>query len=92
MKTSIKTQQEQFLINHWPAVVFLLHYGAGTLFSGCPGSETIVEVVKAELEDGESLAGPGDWTYEIAKMVEQQDIEKIFTIIEDIAKQLKLSK
>jgi hypothetical protein len=92
MKASIKTQQEQFLINHWPAVVFLLHYGAGTLFSGCPGSETIVELVKAELEDGESLAGPGDWTYEIAKMVEHQDIEKILSTIEDIAKQLKLSK
>jgi hypothetical protein len=60
MKTSNKTQQEQFLMNHWPAVVFLLHYGAGT--------------------------------FEIAKMVEQQDIEKMFTIIEDIAKQLKLSK
>ena len=92
MKATNKTQQEQFLINHWPAVVFLLHYGAGTLFSGCPGSETIVELIQAELEDGESLAGPGDWTYEIAKMVEHQDIEKIFTIIEDIAKQLKLSK
>ena len=92
MKATIKTQQEQFLINHWPAVVFLLHYGAGTLFSGCPGSETIVELVKTELEDGESLAGPGDWTYEIARMVEQQDIEKILSTIEDIAKQLKLSK
>jgi hypothetical protein len=85
----IKTQQEQFLLTHWPAVVFLLHYAAGSLFSGCPGSETIVELVKAELEDGKSLAGPGDWTYEIAKMVEQQDIDKIFTTIENVIKQLK---
>jgi len=89
MKTTIKTQQEQFLINHWPAVVFLLHYAAGSLFSGCPGSETIVELVKAELEDGKSLAGPGDWTYEIAKMVEHQDIEKILSTIESVIKQLK---
>ena len=89
MKAAIKTQQEQFLITHWSAVVFLLHYGAGTLFSGCPGSETILQVVKAELEDGKSLAGPGDWAYEIAKMVEQQDIDKIFTTIENVIKQLK---
>ena len=88
MKATIKTQG-QFLITHWPAVVFLLHYGAGTLFSGCPGSETIVEVVKAELEDGKSLADSGDWTYEIAKMVEQQDIEKILSTIESVIKQLK---
>jgi len=89
MKATNKTQQEQFLINHWPAVVFLLHYGAGTLFSGCPGSETIVELVKAELEDGESLAGPGDWTYEIAKMVKEKDIQGILDTIEYIVKQLK---
>jgi hypothetical protein len=73
MNTSIKPQQEQFLLTHWPAVVFLLHYAAGSLFSGCPGSETIVELVK----------------YEIAKMVEQQDIEKILSTIESVIKQLK---
>jgi len=89
MKASVKTKQEQFLISHWPAVVFLLHYAAGTLFSGCPGSETIVEMIKAELEDAESLGGPGDWTYEISKLVKNGDIKKIFQIIEDIAKQLK---
>jgi len=89
MKASVKTQQEQFLLNHWPAIVFLLHYAAGTLFSGCPGSETIVEMIKAELEDAESLGGPGDWTYEISKLVKNGDIKKIFQIIEDIAKQLK---
>ena len=84
-----KVAVEQFLLNHWPAVVFLLHYGAGTLFSGCPGSETIVELVKAELEDAKSLSGPGDWVFEIAKMVEQQDIKKMFSIIEDVTKKLK---
>jgi hypothetical protein len=31
----------------------------------------------------------GDWTYEIAKMVEHQDINKIFTTIENVIKQLK---
>ena len=86
MKASVKTKQEQFLISHWPAVVFLLHYGAGTLFSGCPGSETIIEMIKTELEDAKSLAGPGDWTYEIAKMVQENNTKKIFEVIENIAK------
>jgi len=35
------------------------------------------------------LSGPGDWVFEIAKMVEQQDIKKMFSIIEDVTKKLK---
>lgn len=81
-------QQDNFLLTHWPAVLFLLHYGAGTLFTGLPGSETIIEMIKAELEDAKNLAGPGDWCYEIARIVEKEDSNKLFEIIQQIIPQL----
>lgn len=82
------TQADKFLLTHWPAVLFLLHYAAGSLYTGCPGSEQVIEMIKAELEDAKSTAGPGDWGYEIARWVDEQDIKKIFKVIQQIIPQL----
>ena len=86
-----KKQTKEFLLTHWPAVLFLLHYGAGSLFTGCPGSEVIIQMIEADLEDGKSLGGPGDWGYEVANMVEKQDLKKIFETIQQIIPQLQMS-
>ena len=93
MKGKVGVQKNKrvdyFLEAHWPAIVFLLHYAAGTLFTDCPGVKPILEMVEMELEDARNLLGPGDWSYEIAQLVENGDINKIFELIGDVVKQLK---
>ncbi|MCM8804827.1 MAG: hypothetical protein NC833_06200 [Candidatus Omnitrophica bacterium] len=88
MKEEKQKEQELFLQEHLPAILFLLQYGAGTLFAGLPELNSIINVVKIELKDGKEFGGEGDWGYEIAKMVEQKDTKRIFQTIKDITQQM----
>lgn len=55
-------------------VADLLRDGAGTLMDEMTFR---VEVIAAELFDAERLAAPGDWGFEIAKMVREEDTEAL---------------
>jgi len=67
--------------------IFLLKEGAGHLF--LPDEEKNTEMLVAELEDGIKYGGPGDWAYEIAQMVLNEDLEKMKLIKKDLERQKK---